>query len=73
MFLTLEGETDLANVILRPRTYERYRASMHRSSLLVVDGALQTESGVQSVLATSVVPRSYPWQRTPTLEERRTL
>ena len=61
VFLTLEDETGLVNVILRPKVFERYRQYVRRHPLLIVDGILQTESGVQSVLATSVAP----WREPP--------
>lgn len=61
VFLTIEDETGLINVILRPQVYERYRAHVRRSPLLVIDGRLDTESGIQNVLATSVEP----WRELP--------
>lgn len=63
-FLTLEDESGLVNVILRPRVYERYRRYIRGSPLLLVEGVLQTDSGVQSVLAT----RLAPWRNPPAPE-----
>ncbi len=60
VFLTLEDETGLVNVILRPKVYERYRQYVRRSPLLLVEGKLETASGVQNVLAVSVLPWHEP-------------
>jgi error-prone DNA polymerase len=46
VFLTIEDETGLANVIVRPDIYERYRRTIRASQCLIVEGVLQKESGV---------------------------
>jgi error-prone DNA polymerase len=51
VFLTLEDETGLVNVIVRPDVYERYRREIHRSSMLVIEGKLQKQDGCIDVLA----------------------
>ena len=61
VFLTLEDETGLVNVILRPKVYERYRPYVRRSPLLLIEGKLETDRGVQSVLVTTVLP----WNELP--------
>jgi error-prone DNA polymerase len=53
LFLTLEDETGLVNVIVRPDLYERQREVLVGESLLEVDGVLQAESGL-SVRASAV-------------------
>ncbi len=60
VFLTLEDETGLVNVILRPKVFERYRQYVRHSPLLLITGKLQTDRSVQSVIATSVAPWSTP-------------
>jgi error-prone DNA polymerase len=50
-FLTLEDENGLMNIIIRPQVYERYRRILHDSRLLIVEGDVQQEGGVTSLLA----------------------
>jgi error-prone DNA polymerase len=54
VFLTLEDETGLVNVIVRPDVYERYRRTIRTSSTLIVEGRLQKESGCVDLLAQRV-------------------
>ena len=54
VFLTLEDETGLVNVIVRPDVYETYRRAIRSSSTLIVDGTLQKESGCIDVLARKI-------------------
>jgi error-prone DNA polymerase len=51
VFLTLEDETGLVNVIVRPDVYERHRRTIDVSSMLVIEGKLQKEAGCVDVLA----------------------
>jgi error-prone DNA polymerase len=55
MFLTLEDETGLANVIVRPDLFERERAVLVAEPVLEVDGVLQATDGL-SVRAQAVRP-----------------
>ena len=50
VFLTLEDETGLVNVIVRPDVYERYRRVIRQSKSLVIEGTLQKEYGVVDVI-----------------------
>jgi len=50
-FLTLEDENGLMNIIVRPQVYERNRRILHDSRLLIVEGNVQQEGGVTSLLA----------------------
>ncbi len=54
VFLTLEDETGLVNVIVRPDVYETYRRPIRSSSTLVVEGTLQKESGCIDMLAKKI-------------------
>jgi error-prone DNA polymerase len=45
VFLTIEDETGLVNVIVRPDIYEKYRRTIRSSQCLIVEGVLQKESG----------------------------
>ncbi len=51
VFLTLEDETGLVNVIVRPDVYEKFRRTIRSSRTLIVEGTLQKESGCIDVLA----------------------
>ena len=54
VFLTLEDETGLVNVIVRPDIYERYRRVIRTNQTLVIEGKLQRESGCIDLLARHV-------------------
>jgi error-prone DNA polymerase len=51
VFLTLEDETGLVNVIVRPDIYERYRRTIRQSDTLIIEGQLQKEGGCIDLLA----------------------
>jgi len=50
VFLTLEDETGLVNVIVRPDIYERFRRVIRQSQALIIEGVLQKEQGCIDVL-----------------------
>ncbi len=54
VFLTLEDETGLVNVIVRPDVYERYRREIHTAAMLVVEGKLQKEGGCIDLIARTI-------------------
>ena len=56
VFLTLEDETGLVNVIVRPDVYERYRRTIRTQTTLIIEGKLQKESGCIDLLAKRVWP-----------------
>jgi error-prone DNA polymerase len=56
VFITLEDEEGLANLIVRPGVYERYREALRNAPLLGVEGRLQREGRAMSVL----VQRAWP-------------
>ncbi len=56
VFLTLEDETGLTNVIVRPDIYERTRGVIATNATLIVTGNLQKESGCIDVLALEIEP-----------------
>jgi error-prone DNA polymerase len=45
LFLTLEDETGLVNVIVRPDQFDRFRALLTDAPLLRIDGVLQSKEG----------------------------
>ncbi len=55
LFITLEDETGLVNLIVRPDLYERERATFHKARFLLVEGRLQRERAATSVLVQAVV------------------
>ena len=54
VFLTLEDETGISNVIIRPDLFDRDRMMVIRQPFLIVDGVLQHQDGVISVRAERV-------------------
>jgi error-prone DNA polymerase len=65
-FFTLEDEFGQVNVTIKPDVYERYRQVANRQPILVIDGVMQRQDGVYSILASHIealhgVPR--PQQR----------
>jgi error-prone DNA polymerase len=50
LFITLEDETGLANLIIRPDLYERERALLRGSSALLAGGMVQREGKASSML-----------------------
>ncbi|MCR4283513.1 MAG: OB-fold nucleic acid binding domain-containing protein, partial [Bauldia sp.] len=51
IFMTLEDETDIANVIVWPKMFERFRPIVLGARLVAVSGKVQSESGVIHVVA----------------------
>jgi len=54
VFLTLEDETGIANIIVRPDLFTRDRLTIIEEPFLIVDGVLQNQDGVTSVRAEQV-------------------
>ncbi len=46
VFMTLEDETGIANLVLRPRVYERYRFVAHNSVALLAEGRIERQGEV---------------------------
>ncbi len=51
IFMTLEDETDIANAIVWPKTFERFRPVVLGARLVAVTGTVQSEGGVIHVVA----------------------
>ena len=60
LFITLEDEEGLANLIVRPDVYERYREALRNAPLLWVAGRLQREGHAISVLVVRAAPLGGP-------------
>lgn len=56
VFLSLEDETGIANVVVDPDTFERYRLVLVEAPFLLVEGVLQNVDGVISVKAARLEP-----------------
>lgn len=56
VFLTLEDETGIANIIVRPDLFSEERAVIVGAPYLIVEGALQIQEGVTSIKAERVLP-----------------
>ena len=56
VFLTLEDETGISNVIIRPDLFDRERLVVIRQPFLIVEGVLQHQDGVLSVRAERLQP-----------------
>jgi error-prone DNA polymerase len=56
VFLSLEDETGIANIILTPQVYAEFRPVILREGYLRVAGRLQNQSGVVSVKGEAVYP-----------------
>lgn len=55
IFMTLEDETGIANVVVWPKLFERFRRQVLGGRLVAVDGPVQIESGVIHVIAERVL------------------
>jgi DNA polymerase III alpha subunit len=63
IFMTLEDETAVANTILWPRTFEKYRPAVMGARLVSVTGVLQNEKGVIHVVADHIEDMSHLLRR----------
>jgi error-prone DNA polymerase len=55
VFITLEDEDGLMNVIVKPDVYERYYKVLRNCFLLIVEGTIQKQPGILNVLAQGAV------------------
>ncbi|HNB24539.1 MAG TPA: error-prone DNA polymerase, partial [Candidatus Melainabacteria bacterium] len=51
VFITLEDETGVANIIVNPKVFNEFRHLIMRTSFMAVKGKLQLEEGVANILA----------------------
>jgi error-prone DNA polymerase len=59
VFLTLEDETGVSNVIVTPQLFDQYRLVLVDHPFLLIDGVLQNQDNVVSVKARHVQPLSF--------------
>jgi error-prone DNA polymerase len=55
-FLTLEDETGISNVIIRPDLFDQYRTVIVGEPFLLIEGVLQQQDGVTSIRADRLQP-----------------
>ncbi|MGH7310070.1 MAG: LAGLIDADG family homing endonuclease [Candidatus Rokuibacteriota bacterium] len=65
VFLSLEDETGIANVIVTPQLFDRQRLALVAAPYLVVDGVVQMQDGVVSVRARRIRPLPGPGRAVP--------
>ena len=65
MFMTLEDETDIANIIVWPKAFEQNRRTVMTARFLAVRGRLQRAGLVIHVVAETFIDLSaqLPWLR----------
>ena len=56
VFLSLEDETGILNIIVSPQLFERQHTEITKYPLVMIEGALQSATGSLSLKATNVVP-----------------
>ncbi len=54
IFMTIEDETGVANIIVWPKVFERLRAAVIAARLVAVTGKLQNEAGVIHIVADTI-------------------
>jgi error-prone DNA polymerase len=54
IFMTIEDETGIANIVVWPKLFEKQRAEVIGSRLVAVTGRVQIESGVVHVIAQKI-------------------
>ncbi len=65
VFLTLEDETGVSNVIITPQLFDQNRLVLVDHPFLLIEGALQNQDNVVSVKAKAVRPLSFKVAATP--------
>jgi error-prone DNA polymerase len=64
IFVTLEDETGVANILMWARTFEQYRAAVMASRLMLVEGRVQkSEEGVVHLMAETIIDRTHELRR----------
>lgn len=56
VFLTLEDESGLLNIILKPHVYQKHRYLVRTESLLVIDGVVQKKEDITNLIAENLAP-----------------
>jgi error-prone DNA polymerase len=56
VFLLLEDETGVVNIVIRPELYEAKRSTIRGESYLCIEGTVQLHSGTLNVIAARAIP-----------------
>ncbi|MDO8691149.1 MAG: error-prone DNA polymerase, partial [Dehalococcoidia bacterium] len=56
VFLTIEDEYGLMNIVLKPPVYQTYRYTVRTEPLLVIEGILQRREGIVNIVAEHLAP-----------------
>ncbi len=56
VFISLEDETGISNVIVTPKFFEQYRLTIVKESFLTITGVLQSQEGVIHIKAEKIEP-----------------
>jgi error-prone DNA polymerase len=56
VFLTVEDEEGLLNIVVRPDVYQKYRYIVRTEPLLIIEGELQRRDGISNILASHIAP-----------------
>jgi error-prone DNA polymerase len=70
MFLTLEDETGVANIIVTPQLFDKNRHALVDYPFLMIEGALQNQDNVVSVKAKRIRPLSFKIAAAPSHDFR---
>ncbi|KCZ93498.1 error-prone DNA polymerase [Hyphomonas johnsonii] len=57
-FITLEDETGIANLVVWPKVFDRFRAVVMGARILMVRGRVQTADNVTHIVATELIDRT---------------
>ena len=58
MFMTIEDETGIANLIIRPRVYERVRTIVRHATTILAEGTVEHRSGVTHLIVRRITDLS---------------
>jgi error-prone DNA polymerase len=58
VFLLMEDETGVVNVVIRPDLYEAKRSTIRGEPYLCIEGSVQLHSGTLNIIASTVTPLS---------------
>jgi error-prone DNA polymerase len=58
VFITLEDETGIVNLIVRPEIYEKYRPAARHAALLQCDGYIERQGQIVHIMAKRLFDRS---------------
>jgi len=56
VFLTLEDEEGLLNIVLKPHIYQKHRYLVRTEPILLVEGVLQKREGIANIVAERIAP-----------------